>query len=64
MLFGLIPREEAFFKLFKQAAHNMIEGSRLLKVMMEDFGLPSIRPRRSRTSSMLAMASRMTLWFA
>ncbi len=40
MLFGLIPREEAFFKLFKQAAHNMIEGSRLLKVMMEDFRSP------------------------
>ena len=29
MLFGLIPREEAFFLLFKNAAHNMIEGSRL-----------------------------------
>ena len=40
MLFGLIPREEAFFELFKQAAHNMIEGSRLLKVMMEDFRSP------------------------
>jgi len=30
-MFGLIPREEAFFELFKNAAHNMIEGSRLLK---------------------------------
>ncbi|MCX5723361.1 MAG: DUF47 family protein [Nitrospirae bacterium] len=40
MLFGLIPREEAFFELFKKAAHNMIEGSRLLKVMMEDFQSP------------------------
>jgi predicted phosphate transport protein (TIGR00153 family) len=40
MLFGLIPREEAFFELFKEAAHNMIEGSRLLKVMMEDFRSP------------------------
>src|SRR5512134_4203664 len=36
-MFGLIPREEAFFDLFKKAAHNMIEGSRLLKDMMEDF---------------------------
>ena len=26
-MFGLIPREEAFLELFKQAAHNMIEGS-------------------------------------
>jgi uncharacterized protein len=40
MLFGLIPREEAFFELFKKAAHNMIEGSRLLKAMMEDFRSP------------------------
>jgi hypothetical protein len=40
MLFGLIPQEEAFFELFKKAAHNMIEGSRLLKVMMEDFRSP------------------------
>lgn len=37
MIFGLIPKEEAFFDLFKKAAHNMIEGSRLLKDMMEDF---------------------------
>ncbi len=37
MIFSLIPKEEAFFDLFKQAAHNMIEGSRLLKDLMEDF---------------------------
>lgn len=37
MLFGLIPKEEAFFDLFKQAAHNVIEGTRLLKDMMENF---------------------------
>lgn len=36
-MFGLIPKEEAFFEMFKKAAHNMIEGSRLLKEMMEDF---------------------------
>jgi uncharacterized protein len=40
MMFGLIPREEAFFELFKKAAHNMIEGSRLLKEMMENFHAP------------------------
>lgn len=40
MIFGLIPKEEAFFDLFKKAAHNMIEGSRLLKDMMEDFRDP------------------------
>jgi predicted phosphate transport protein (TIGR00153 family) len=37
MIFGLLPKEEAFFELFKQAAHNVIEGSRLLKDLMEDY---------------------------
>ena len=39
-MFGLIPREIAFFDLFRKAAHNMIEGSRLLKDMMENFQDP------------------------
>lgn len=46
MMFGLIPREEAFFELFKQAAHNMIEGSRLLKDFMEDFRDPAGKAKR------------------
>ncbi len=46
MRFGLIPREEAFFDLFKKAAHNMIEGSRLLKDMMENFHDPVAQARR------------------
>jgi len=46
MLFGLIPREEAFFELFKKAAHNMIEGSRLLKDMMENFAAPVDQAKR------------------
>ena len=37
MIFSLLPKEEAFFDLFKQAAHNVIEGSRLLKELMEDY---------------------------
>jgi predicted phosphate transport protein (TIGR00153 family) len=45
-MFSLIPREEAFFDLFKQAAHNMIEGSRLLKNMMEDFRHPEQQAKR------------------
>lgn len=45
-MFRLIPREEAFFELFKQAAHNMIEGSRLLKNMMEDFHDPVQKAKR------------------
>ncbi len=45
-MFGLIPKEEAFFDLFKKAAHNMIEGSRLLKEMMENFHDPAAQARR------------------
>ncbi|HJT19593.1 MAG TPA: DUF47 family protein [Nitrospira sp.] len=40
-MFRLIPREEAFFELFKKAAHNMIEGSRLLSEMMKDLRAPA-----------------------
>jgi uncharacterized protein len=46
MMFGLIPREEAFFELFKKAAHNMIEGCRLLKDMMEHFQSPVDQAKR------------------
>ena len=41
-MFGLIPKEEAFFELFRKAAHNMIEGSRMLKTMMEDAGFERV----------------------
>ncbi len=40
-MFRWIPQDEGFFELFKKAAHNVIEGSRLLKDMMEDFRSPS-----------------------
>lgn len=46
MIFGLIPREEAFFELFKKAAHNMIEGSRLLAEMMKDPRSPAEQAKR------------------
>jgi predicted phosphate transport protein (TIGR00153 family) len=46
MMFGLIPREEAFFELFKKAAHNMIEGSRLLAEMMKDWRSPVEQAKR------------------
>jgi predicted phosphate transport protein (TIGR00153 family) len=45
-MFGLIPREMAFFEMFRKAAHNMIEGSRLLKEMMEDFRKPAEQAQR------------------
>ena len=60
MLFGLIPREEAFFELFKKAAHNMIEGSRLLKVMMEDFRSPIEQAKEIKAVEQLEMTLRTT----
>ncbi|HMK22660.1 MAG TPA: DUF47 family protein, partial [Terriglobales bacterium] len=45
-MFSLIPKEEAFFELFKKAAHNMIEGSRMLKEMMEQYRDPAGQARR------------------
>ena len=37
MIFSLLPKEEAFFDLLKQAAHNVTDGSRLLKELMADY---------------------------
>src|SRR5437764_14195097 len=45
-MFGSIPKEEAFFDLFRKAAYNRIEGSRLLKTRMKDFRNPVDQPRR------------------
>ena len=45
-MFNLIPREIAFFDMFQKAAHNAIEGSRLLKEMMEDYKDPVEQARR------------------
>jgi predicted phosphate transport protein (TIGR00153 family) len=45
-MFQLIPREIAFFDMFRKAAHNMIEGSRLLKEMMESYTNPLAQARR------------------
>lgn len=47
-MFRFIPRQTEFFDLFKRAGHNVIEGSRLLKEMMEDFRHPIEQARRIR----------------
>jgi len=39
-MFGLIPKEEKFFVLFKEMTTNIIEGARLLKEMMDHFDDP------------------------
>jgi predicted phosphate transport protein (TIGR00153 family) len=45
-MFNLIPREVAFFDLFRKGARNMIEGSLQLKNMMEKFDDPVGQARR------------------
>src|SRR5690242_732184 len=45
-MFSLIPKDQAFFEMFQKDAHNMIEGSRLLKNMMEDYKNPLEQARR------------------
>lgn len=39
-MFGLIPKEEKFFALFKDMTANIIEGARLLKDMMDNYDDP------------------------
>lgn len=41
-MFGLIPKEEKFFKLFKDMTTNIIEGAQLLKDMLDNFDNPAI----------------------
>ena len=36
-MFGLIPKEEKFFVMFKEMTTTIIEGARLLKDMLDDF---------------------------
>jgi predicted phosphate transport protein (TIGR00153 family) len=39
-MFGLIPKEEKFFVLFKELARNIVEGAQLFKEMIDDFSDP------------------------
>jgi hypothetical protein len=39
-MFGLIPKEEKFFQLFKEMTTNIIEGAKLLKDMLDNFENP------------------------
>jgi len=39
-MFGLIPKDEKFFQLFKEMTTNIIEGAKLLKEMLDHFENP------------------------
>ena len=45
-MFGLIPKEEKFFVLFKEMTTNIIEGAKLLKDMLDNFENPAESQRR------------------
>jgi predicted phosphate transport protein (TIGR00153 family) len=40
MRFRFVPREKAFFGLFKRASANLVEGAELLKKMVDDYSNP------------------------
>jgi uncharacterized protein len=40
MRFRFIPREKAFFGLFRQASENLVAGAELLKKMVDDYSNP------------------------
>lgn len=45
-MFGLIPKEEKFFQMFKEMTANTIKGAELLKEMVDDFDDPAGSQRR------------------
>ena len=44
-MFGLIPKEEKFFLMFREMSANIVEGAHLLKNMLDDFDDP-VRSQR------------------
>lgn len=46
MRLRIIPRERVFFSLFRQHAENLVEGSRLLKEMVERWDDPNIGAKK------------------
>jgi uncharacterized protein len=45
-MFGLIPKDEKFFKLFKEMTENITEGAKLLKDMLDNFENPTESQRK------------------
>ncbi len=45
-MFGLIPKEEKFFVLFKEMTRNINEGAQLLKEMLDNFNDPQEMQRK------------------
>ena len=45
-MFGLIPKDEKFFQMFREMSANIVEGAQLLKSMLDDFDDPVASQRR------------------
>ena len=45
-MFGLIPKDEKFFAMFRDMSHNIIEGAQLLKDMLDNFDDPVASQRK------------------
>ncbi|MFA7062122.1 MAG: DUF47 domain-containing protein [Pedobacter sp.] len=45
-MFGLIPKDEKFFQLFKEMTENIITGAKLLKDMLDNFENPAESQRK------------------
>ncbi len=45
-MFGLIPKDEKFFQMFKEMAYNIVEGATLLKEMLDNWEDPAGCQRR------------------
>jgi uncharacterized protein len=45
-MFGLIPKDEKFFAMFKEMTGNIIDGAVLLKEMLDDYNDPAVMQRK------------------
>jgi uncharacterized protein len=45
-MFGLFPKEEKFFTMFKEMTQNIIDGAQLLKEMLDDYTDPLAKQRK------------------
>jgi predicted phosphate transport protein (TIGR00153 family) len=45
-MFGLIPKDDKFFAMFREMSYNIIEGAELLKDMLDNFTDPAVSQRK------------------
>src|SRR3974390_1751933 len=45
-MFGLIPKDEKFFAMFREMSHNIVQGAELLKDMLDNFTDPPASQRK------------------